>query len=106
MVAGMLRLGADPEQRDGAWAGSVNGVGLALSRGDDGVYDAYFHLRTPAELAQGVLHELDRSYCLEVQRRLRERVRAEAPQRGMTLVEEYQEDDGTVVLTLELGDLR
>lgn len=105
LVAGLRRLGADPEQRDGVWAGSVIGVGVALTRRDDGVYDAHFDARTPVGRAQAVVETLDEAYCVELQYRLRGRVLAEAPRRGMTLVEEHEEDDGTVVLTLELEAL-
>lgn len=104
LVAGLARLGAAPEQHDGAWAGSVSGVGLALTRREDGVYDAHFDARTPVGQAQGLLDALDRAYCVELQRQVRDRVLSHAPQRGMTVVEEHQEDDGTLVLTLELGD--
>lgn len=103
LVAGLSRLGAGPEQQDGAWAGSIGGLGVAFTRRADGVYDAHFDARTPTTQAQSVLDTLDRAYCVELQTQLRRRVLAEAPRHEMTLVDEHEDDDGTVVLTLELG---
>jgi hypothetical protein len=105
VIAGLRRLGTDPEQRDGVWAGSLMGVGIALTRRADGGYDAHFDAGTPVGHAQALIDTLDQAYCVELQYRLRGRILAEAPRRNMTLVEEYEEKDGTVVLTLELGGL-
>jgi hypothetical protein len=103
LVAGLSRLGAGPEQRQGAWAGSIGGLGVAFTRRADGVYDAHFDARTPATQARAVLDTIDRAYCVELQTQLRRQVLSEAPRHNMTLVDEYEDADGTVVLTLELG---
>jgi hypothetical protein len=101
LVAGLARLGAQPEQQDGVWAGSLGGTGIALTTRPDGSYDAHFDAQTPPSHAHQLLAALDAAYCAELQAHLRGRVHLEAPQRGMAVVEEYQEEDGTVVLTLE-----
>jgi hypothetical protein len=96
-------LGDGAVERDGTLHGVVAGVPLALTTNDEGTYVAHFHGDLPAAEAVAVVRTLDEIYGGLVQRDVRERVLARAPAHGLTFEHETVDDDGSIVLTLQVG---
>jgi hypothetical protein len=97
----LARAGEDCGEVDGVRAGTVGGLALALTRGHDGSFDAHFEPGTDQERAERALRTLDTAYCRELQADVYTRVLATAPGFGLSVTEESQESDGTLVVTLE-----
>ncbi|HEY4281160.1 MAG TPA: hypothetical protein VGM91_23300 [Conexibacter sp.] len=96
-------LGETATERDGMLHGVVDRVPMAFAPDADGNYVAYFEAGLPGKQAGDALLTLDTAYGRLVQRDARERVLAAAPQYGMPLEGEHVEEDGTIVLTLQVG---
>jgi len=96
-------LGETATERDGMLHGVVDRVPMAFALDEEGKYIAYFQGGLPTREAASALLTLDAAYGQLVQREARNRVLDAAPQYGLPLEDEYQEEDGTIVLTLRVG---
>jgi len=98
----MEALGQTATERDGVVHGVVDGVPIAFTTDDSGAYVAHFRPEAPGRAA-GALRTLDGVYGRLVQRDARSRVLASAPRYGLPVEDEHVEEDGTIVLTLQVG---
>lgn len=104
LVRALTRVADDAQKRDGVWCGSIGGTPLALTRRSDGGYDAHFDASLSIPQAEAALRELDAAYCAELQQGVYAQLVRHAPERGMSVVDQYEEEDGTIVVTLQLQD--
>lgn len=96
-------LGEGAGERDGAIHGAVEGLPVAFATGPDGAYVAYFHGEVAPAQAEAAVLGLDAAYGGLVQRNARDRVIAQAPGYGLSLEDETVEEDGSIVLTLQVS---
>jgi hypothetical protein len=96
-------LGEGAVEHNGTLHGTADGVPVALAKDSEGTYVAYFHGDLPAPEAESALREVDGVYGGLVQRDVRRRVLEQAPAHGLSIEDETREDDGSIVLTLQVG---
>ncbi|GAA5210725.1 hypothetical protein [Microbacterium kyungheense] len=87
---------------------SIEGVELAMTRSEDGVWAAHFQRADGRELAEAEAAELvarlDAAYALRVQQAVAARIRDRAASAGFELVSESRDDDDTVTMVLDVKD--
>ena len=96
-------LGEGAVERDGTLHGAVDRVPVALAPDADGIYVAYFHGDLSGAEAESTVRKLDGVYGGLVQRDVRRRVLEQAPAHGLAVEDERVEEDGSIVLTLQVG---
>lgn len=102
LASALQDLGAEVARSDEVIAAVWPGMKTEFTRGQDGVWRAHFAGEVSEETATTVVRDLDRAYGLRVQQEVLHRVRARAPEVGMTLESETVEEDRSVTLILNV----
>ncbi|GED98021.1 hypothetical protein [Gordonia crocea] len=106
LVAALQDTGAIVEHREAnAIQVRWRGVGGALHRDAQGIWQAVFTGDVDQQKAVGIVQALDQAYGRRVQQTVVERLKARAPQAGMSVMSEKLEDDSTVTLILDVDEV-
>jgi hypothetical protein len=96
-------LQAEVEVGPGVVTASWPSLQARFTQGADAVWTAHFVGEVTSATATDVVRDLDRAYGLRVQQAVLERVRARAPEAGMSVESETVGEDRTVTLVLNVG---
>jgi hypothetical protein len=98
------RIGCQAKVSETSVHAEREGLAVTFSRGEGDILEAHFAEDTDVDAAQALLGELDGAYTALVQQKVYERLLARAEQQGLAVAHEHTDDEGAIVLTLQVRE--
>ena len=104
LTRALERLGSTTSVTDGTVTTMVENIEATFAMpAESDVYDAHFEESVPEERARDLVLRLDEIYQRVVQESVREKVLQRADEHGLVVRSETVEEDGSMLLTLEVA---
>lgn len=100
LVRAMQSAGCTVTASQNEIAGNFNSILFTFKRDVNGIWNATFVAGTTLEAATQIIQAIDKTYGLEVQAEVLQKIKERAPQNGMTLESEVVNDDSSISLVL------